>query len=427
MLLLLFPVRTDAPIYHVPYATLWLIGINFAVFVVTWVMPLFFDVGDIETYKESLCITLGGTLQPIQWITANFFHFDVGHLVFNMLFLWTFGLLVEGKLGWEKFLATYLLIGVCGASIIQGVFYGLDGSKWAGGASVAISGLMLMSYLWAPKNDVGIAYFLWVLFFIRLGIFNVSISVFIAIYLCWQAASGFLQGSFLTSEFMHLVGGVLGGFFGVWLLKTERVDCENWDLFSVMQGKHGRQLKQAIYEAVDPSMGPSAARRRQIAKQRKKVVAQRKKKESGSSSPSEARSAADQEVARIHNLIRQKKTRVALQAFNDRRKFDERFNIPGPDTLKLARQLHELGRIDESVRFLDEYIQRFPGDCDRVRLTLASLMIGEQSRPTAALRVLEPIDAGDLVDRDRSKHQALIAKANAMIDDGVIEFGEGAW
>lgn len=427
MLLLLFPVRTDAPIYHFPYATLGLIGANIAAFVVTWIMPICFDIGDFHDYEELFCITLGGTLEPLKWVTATFFHFDPGHLIFNMLFLWTFGLLVEGKLGWRRFLAVYLAIGVLGAAAIQAIVFGMDGSSWAGGASVAISGLMLISYLWAPKNDIGIAYFLWILFFIRLGEFQLTISTFVVIYLILQGLSALAQQTFLTSEFMHAVGFIIGGLIGYWLLRTKRVDCERWDLFSIMKGQHGRQLKQVIYEDVDQSYGPSEARKREIRKRKEKAKAARAKQEQGDASEVTPLSSSDQAALRIRQLLKSRKAIAALQLINERRQVDNRFEIPGPDILRLAQQLHELDRSDESVRFLSEYLERHPVGSDRVRLTLAALMIQIQQRPTAALRVLEPVEVGDLNEADRKKYRTLSEKANAMIEDGVIEFGEGAW
>ncbi len=41
------------------------------------------------------------------------------HLVGNMFFLWGFGLVVEGKLGWWRFLLLYLTIGAIYSVIIQ--------------------------------------------------------------------------------------------------------------------------------------------------------------------------------------------------------------------------------------------------------------------------------------------------------------------
>ena len=56
--------------------------------------------------------SLGDGIHPLQWLTNNFLHAGFFHLAGNMIFLWTFGLVVEGKLGWWAFLLVYLGLGV---------------------------------------------------------------------------------------------------------------------------------------------------------------------------------------------------------------------------------------------------------------------------------------------------------------------------
>ena len=53
-------------------------------------------------------LVLGDGLHPLQWVTNNFMHSGFFHLAGNMIFLWTFGLVVEGKLGWWRVLARVL-------------------------------------------------------------------------------------------------------------------------------------------------------------------------------------------------------------------------------------------------------------------------------------------------------------------------------
>ncbi len=57
-------------------------------------------------------LTHGEGLHPVQWVTNNFLHGRIFHLVGNMIFLWGFGLVVEGKLGWWRFLLVYMGIGI---------------------------------------------------------------------------------------------------------------------------------------------------------------------------------------------------------------------------------------------------------------------------------------------------------------------------
>lgn len=76
-------------------------------------------------------------------LTSNFLHADSEHLWFNMIFLWIFGLVLERRIGWKKFLFIYLGTGAA-ASIIPAylnivLFQDLYSSI---GASGAISGIM---------------------------------------------------------------------------------------------------------------------------------------------------------------------------------------------------------------------------------------------------------------------------------------------
>jgi len=58
-------------------------------------------------------------LAPDRLFTSMFLHGGFGHLLGNMFFLWAFGIVVEGKLGWWKFLGVYMTIGIVGGFLIQ--------------------------------------------------------------------------------------------------------------------------------------------------------------------------------------------------------------------------------------------------------------------------------------------------------------------
>ena len=92
---------TDAPIYHKPFGTVGLIVVN--------VWP---SSSSPRQATRTGTLLLGEGLHPLQWVTNVFMHLDPGHLIGNMIFLWSFGIVVEGKLGAAAFLAAYLGIGV---------------------------------------------------------------------------------------------------------------------------------------------------------------------------------------------------------------------------------------------------------------------------------------------------------------------------
>src|SRR6266566_4216395 len=92
----LIPYNTDAPIYHFPFVTVGLIVVNAAVLVACAKAD--------DQVVEGWMLQFGQGLHPLQWISNNFMHAGVMHLIGNMFFLWGFGLVVEGKLGWWRFL-----------------------------------------------------------------------------------------------------------------------------------------------------------------------------------------------------------------------------------------------------------------------------------------------------------------------------------
>src|SRR5437764_1123079 len=125
-MLLVIPTGTDAPIYHWPYATVVLIALNVAAFLAVPPTESEERLGDNDEVVEvkpsgfeRSALTLGDGLHPVQWVTHNFLHYGVIHLAGNMLFLWAFGIAVEGKLGAAKYLALYLAIGTLHGAFTQ--------------------------------------------------------------------------------------------------------------------------------------------------------------------------------------------------------------------------------------------------------------------------------------------------------------------
>ncbi|MDA1215198.1 MAG: rhomboid family intramembrane serine protease, partial [Planctomycetota bacterium] len=246
MFFFLIPVNTDAPIYYWPWTTLSLIVAN----TLLYFASLF---GVVSPEWNGWILTYGQGLHPLEWLACNFIHFGFFHLLFNMIFLWGFGLVVEGKLGWWRFLLLYLGIGLLYAFGIQLLMLGYDGtSRGAGGASGIIFGLLAISMVWAPKNEFICFAFIWFAFVIRAFTFEVTILTFAIIYfiseLIWMGVDYLLQERFVaTSEVLHLTGALFGFAIGTVMLKQKWVDCENWDLFAVWKGSHGNANSLETY------------------------------------------------------------------------------------------------------------------------------------------------------------------------------------
>ena len=98
-----FPIRTDRQLHHTPWINYGLIGLN---------VVLFF-IRDVHASKQMIDHQLDPLApQLLQFITYQFLHADLSHLIGNMLFLFVFGNSVEDRLGKLGFLSFYLAGGV---------------------------------------------------------------------------------------------------------------------------------------------------------------------------------------------------------------------------------------------------------------------------------------------------------------------------
>lgn len=88
----------------------------------------------------------------IPLFTSMFLHAGLLHLLGNMLFLWIFGDNVEEFFGHAGYLVFYLFCGV--ASGLTHIFFNLNSSVPAVGASGAISGVLGAYLLLYPRNRI---------------------------------------------------------------------------------------------------------------------------------------------------------------------------------------------------------------------------------------------------------------------------------
>ncbi len=236
---MIIPFSTDAPIYHFPKATLGVIASNVVVHV-AWSLAS-------PDAAEPYAMKLGAGLHPLQWLTHNFLHADFVHLGFNMIFLWAYGIIVEGKIGWLPFLLSYLSIGTIHGAAIQLAYLHTETPAYVLGASGIIFGLMAISMIWAPVNDLSCFY----LFFVGLraisNVVEVPIYVFALLQLSLEGLSVLLMymmhGDPMSSGLLHISGAFWGLIVGILLLKAGWVDCEGWDVFSLREKR--RALRKA--------------------------------------------------------------------------------------------------------------------------------------------------------------------------------------
>lgn len=383
------PVGTDAPIYHRPFVTIGLIVAN-----------ILLHLASYHGHMQGWLLQLGTGLHPVQWWTSAFYHYGVVHLIGNMIFLWTFGLIVEGKLGWWRFLALYLAIAGIEGGTTQAVMLGAESAKSAtGGCSGVIYALMAISLIWAPRNDVDVFYLVGFGLWLRTGVFQASIMAFSACYIGLNLLLAALTGFQMSTAVSHVLGAAIGFPIACLMLRLNFVDCEGWDAFSLWRGR----------TLVEHLAGPDVLRRSESVNVETRGVVRPRQ------------IPVEQRLRQLHESLAARNPLAAWSAYHDLRGRRRHTVIDDATLRKLIDSLRIGKDWDSLVTVLQDYIARFSEQADRARLLLADLLVRREQRPRAALRVLEPVRLVDLPDSERAFAQKLRALANQQIADGVME------
>lgn len=390
------PIGTDAPVYHRPWGTIGLIVTNIVCFALTG--------GGTGTLADTFTLEFSNGLHPTQWLLSNFLHFGVAHLIGNMVFLWIFGLVVEGKIGLLRFLSVYLAIGVAGGMIEQIVMLGYDGySIGSGGASLAIYGLIAISLIWAPRNEVSFIGFI----FYRPFFFELTIMTTACWYLGIELLFAWFGDFSVSSSMLHLLGAAIGGAIGWRMLQKNQVDCEGWDIVSVWQG---RPESSGYFEKYRAPLLTSASR-----------IGYDEPEPSALIESDEIRKKKRRMVKRFRKALEEGDLAEAMES---RRKL----SLLHSDDLLNFEDLHELikrlladDQWKAALPVLEGFVIRFPDQTIRHRLKLVELYLKKSRRPREAFRMLTGLEHKPLTDEEQQYHQKLLAQAQQMIDDGVYE------
>jgi len=412
---MIIPWGTDAPLYHRPIAT-------FAIMVLNVVSHLFFPLGA----HEGWALELGGGLHPLQWVTNLFMHTGLFHLIGNTIFLWTFGFVVEGKLGWWAFALVYLGIGASESAALQ-LLVQSDQSVRMLGASGVIFGLLGMCLVWAPKNEVQC------LLWIRFAPIEIDLPIlwFAVLYLGLDILTAGLSGVVMASAsnsspsvilavvLNQSAGALIGVVLAIALLKLGLVDCENWDLFAVLDGRQGQSRKQArkgkvARRLVSTSFAPGP-----------KPKARSRSKSKGFARP--VTSIVDPASAALKTFrehLDLGEVEAALAYYKQTSKHRPDWQVSEADCRELTKALLEQRAWEDAVFVMRDHVRRAFEPSPRIRLKLAQILIQKLARPLQALKVLDEIPAGTLPESLEDIRRKLVHQATLIHEDedGPLEF-----
>jgi membrane associated rhomboid family serine protease len=404
--LVIIPYSTDAPIYHYPKATLGVIVANVAVHIAWCYLP--------PESAEPFAMKLGAGLHPLQWLTHNFLHADFLHLIFNMVFLWSYGIIVEGKVGWLPFLLIYAGIGMAHGAAIQAMYLNAAEPTYVLGASAIIFGLMAICMIWAPMNELSCLFVLLTGFRVISHVFEIRIYVLALLQLFLEGLSVILQfmirGDPMSSGLLHISGAFWGVIAGILLVKAGWVDCEGWDVFSLMQKRRALRVAWESREA-----------RLDRARENQTLPQSRRSEEDRPGLSSEERAA--KLLAKMHRSIETGDITAAEAAFE--KWMVASANRPSTEALRaVVKALHGREEWAASVPPMRALCRLYPDKSEKARLKLASILIRELGRPTEARRQLLQIRHEGLDPSLQRFRQALLKEAEQMIEDGVLEVEE---
>lgn len=157
--------------------------------------------------------------RPITYLTYQFMHGDVMHLLGNMVILALTGVAVEAAIGSLSFLVAYVLCG-----IVAGVFFtlfNLQSFTPLVGASGSISGVMGMYVALYGMRKIRFFYSVIVYF----GYFTAPALVILPVWVAWEVYNAVWGGVSNVAYIAHaggLIAGGLGMYFArPWLLQVE--------------------------------------------------------------------------------------------------------------------------------------------------------------------------------------------------------------
>lgn len=427
---MLIPYSSDAPLYHRPVATIGLIVVNVLLFF-CWppyepdLSSVYFTppassesyeevassdteelsdeeferlleqaVQQVETeipddwkYPDWRMLQFGNGLHPWQWLFANFMHDGFMHLAVNMIYLWVLGMVVEGKVGWQKFLLIYLGIGIVGYAFVQLIMLGANAGN-ALGASLPIYGLLVIALLWAPLNELNCIWF-WA----RGGVVDVSILYFSLGYLVLQALFFVLGGMSMSSEALHLTGALVGLPIGLGMLLYKKVDCENYDAISVWRGRH-EMTREELAQERDASPEFQA----KIASQKEAYVAQIEKLVAEGGDPALAWT--------VHLKMRHR--------------FDN-WQLPEKTLRGMIKLYQQRQQLDAAVPVMQELLRCYPSERTHDVRLLAAQTLARHDRPRQALHTLAKLDPAQLSATHRAAYDKIKQAAERRLEDVELE------
>lgn len=148
-------VNRYTPSSRFPTGLKWLLIVNVGIFVISAILSRVESVTAALSYLALVPSDVVHRLELWQPITYMFLHSGIGHILWNMLALWMFGLQMERVWGTARFLRFYFACGIFAALTVIACAYIFGGANIATvGSSGAIYGILVAYGLMFPDQTI---------------------------------------------------------------------------------------------------------------------------------------------------------------------------------------------------------------------------------------------------------------------------------
>lgn len=371
----MIPIRTEAPVRYLPLANYVLIGTNVLAF-------FFFNLmggtgGHSSIYEWSQNNLPLDTAAPRfhQFLTYQFLHANVAHLIGNMLFLWVFGNSVNSKMGDFTYALFYL-----SAGIFSGWgYFRLDPSSIGStlvGASGAISGVTTAYLVLYPLSRVLVLYWFFIIGFLHIP----AIALILVKIIFWDnVLSPQLEGEDHIAYSAHLSGYAFGFAFAMLLLLVRGVVRDHFDLLALWHRAYQRR-------AFQPETRPGFINRAAAATAPPRMARTAPISPPAPRPPSEPQRQADDLREDVERALAAGNKEKALQLYAE-------FMGLRPDAVLaerlqvlVGRAFYEKNAYAEAVSVFEAYLEHYPRALDRAEVGLLAgiILARDLGRPEQA-------------------------------------------
>jgi hypothetical protein len=274
------------------------------------------------------------------------------------------------------------------------------------GASGVIFSLMAISLVWAPKNEMHIVGFI----VFRAVSFDVTILVFSLWFLALNILELLLSKFAMGSSGLHMIGCVIGFAVGVVFLKLRWVDCEKWDLFSVLSGNYGRFAEEGWAVGGHSPTGKTYGEL--------PLPTGTEEPTNEASTAIRAQQVCD-EMKQVNALIDSGDVFTAAEILMTMRLHVTDI-YPNESRMRaLAMGLLQAQAFDDAEIWLQEYLDRYPEQNAWARIRMAQLLLIHFKRPAAALLTLKGLSLADVNEKMQALAKKVVRTAKEQIRNGV--------